>query len=234
MTGDKKVDKKLAKQIAKELKKQKAEQQAKGCGLFLILCIVIGTFLYFNTDSDQESLTKNAPEFLKEKIADIRSDRYKPARKLAVSNYLKANNIDGSVESNLYICFSQKINVGVPQHTVDAILRSCGLEYKVNGKFLKTYYNLDNIEGQFNAWRASHKKLDAFIDSKLEVNQEYSHENTRYRIVLAGENAPYIALSTWFSTATPSGNNSQSHKISARANIITGEILEITEHLNIN
>jgi hypothetical protein len=147
-------------------------------------------------------------------------------RAAIISMFMADNKIPSDQNRNFYNYVSEWTFQKSGTVALQAALTSAQAEYsETGGKWHRPHYNLDTMPSQFSAWDGSHRALEAYIKKSLNDEDSYKHVETRYRLMLDGDAAPYLLLYTTF--AAKNGFGAMIKKtISAKATL-DGTLLQV-------
>jgi hypothetical protein len=150
-------------------------------------------------------------------------------RQAAVAAFVASNGIAKEQEAQVYNFLSEAAMMKSQELKVSEVLGWAKAEMDKNGgKLRKAHYNLDSFTTQFSPWDGSHRKLEKFIKTNMNDPDSYDHAETRYRLVLSGQDAPYAMIYTTFRGKNGFGGIVK-NTISAKVDITTGDILQVMQ-----
>lgn len=160
---------------------------------------------------------------LSEYMNESKSTRYKIAEV-----YVKVNKFPDTAVKLFHTCLSDMSRNKSQTHTVGKMMEWCLTDYTNDpDSMLVQYLNYDAYENQFSKWDSSHYKSVALIKSLMNDPSSYKHVNTNHRLVMTGPER-YTLVSTTFRARNGFGGI-VTHTIVTKANIYTGDIIEVVE-----
>lgn len=198
--------------------------------LAVIAAVVLAISLFGGGKTDQHGQGKPATSA---SIADVMSKDLKAYKALTqadrakvVGKFMADNNLPADQQTNFYNYVSESAVEKSDSVMLQAVLSNAQAEYSTTGgKWHRPHYNLDNFERQFSAWDGSHRELERTIKKSLNDEDSYKHIETKYRLVLKGEGAPYVQLFT--SISAKNGFGAMIKKTVGAKATLDGSIVQI-------
>ena len=185
----------------------------------VVIYYLIGSFLVMLLVPDRE---KEVDQILNKKLGEIHE--VSKADKLEViSKVLERNKLEEKYKTGLYNFWSQMSYEKAADLKAGDVL-NWGINEIITNGHLGKYYDLEEVEKQFDLWDGSHRALTDNIKSYLNDPSSYEHIETKYRFVLhTKKESPFIALTTLFTAKNGFGGRVKA-MATAKADLESGEI----------